>query len=86
MPLCFKTAIKESPVGGRGVFAQEDIPEGSIYWTYEDQGNSIAPLNYPNYNSESILYSEEDLKKLTDDEIRKVIHCGFFYGPIDQYL
>lgn len=33
MPILFKTAIQESSLAGLGLFALEDIPKGSVWWT-----------------------------------------------------
>ena len=33
MPILFKTETKKSDVAGVGLFALEDIPAGSVWWT-----------------------------------------------------
>ena len=33
MPILFKTEIKKSSFEGLGLFALEDIPKGSVWWT-----------------------------------------------------
>jgi len=44
MPYLFKIEIKESPLHGRGVFALEDIPQGSTYWIYECAEQQAVPI------------------------------------------
>lgn len=36
MPILYKTSVRESSLHGKGLFADEDIPEGVIWWTMED--------------------------------------------------
>ena len=36
MPILFKTSQKQSGFHGLGLFAEEDIPNGAIWWTMEE--------------------------------------------------
>ena len=53
MPILFKTEVKESSLAGLGLFALEDIPKGSIWWTADpsvegkEVGNHKIEPNIP---------------------------------------
>jgi hypothetical protein len=41
MPILFKFSNKVSPLHGMGLFAEEDIPKGAIWWTADDQVEGV---------------------------------------------
>lgn len=60
MPVLFKTQIKESPIHGVGVFAMEDIPKGSVWWTMDEEEGGIPVKNY-HKTGKSTVFTEETL-------------------------
>lgn len=48
MPILFKTINKQSEVHGFGLFADEDIPKGSIWWVADSSVAAVPSLNAPN--------------------------------------
>ena len=48
MPILFKTSNKKSEVHGLGLFAEQDIPKGSIWWVADNSVKAVPSLNAPN--------------------------------------
>lgn len=63
MPILFKTSNKNSAVHGLGVFAEEDIPKGSVWWVADSSVPSVPCLNAPNLPNE--LYHKDNFHKFT---------------------
>ena len=75
--------IKESPVHGKGLFSLEDIPKGSVYWSWE--GESKPLIGYD--NRPNIVYTREQLEKMEDKkELAKILHGGFYYADADVFI
>ena len=47
MPTYYKTVIKDSGVAGKGIFADEDIPKGAIWWRAHSDLSPVK-LSKPN--------------------------------------
>jgi SET domain-containing protein len=41
--LLFRTSVRQSPIHGLGVFAEEDIPDGAILWRFESILDRVIP-------------------------------------------
>ena len=61
MPFLVKTSIEDSPINGKGLFAGEFIPKGTIIWEFSGEPK-IPCKNIPTVPNKS--YSETELKAL----------------------
>ena len=48
MPILFKTSYRYSPISGLGLFADEDIPEGEVWWINDQKIQGVHCQNAPN--------------------------------------
>ena len=48
MPILYKTSYRHSPLSGMGLFAEEDIPKGVIWWICDNNVKGIPCENAPN--------------------------------------
>ena len=48
MPVLFKMSYKQSPISGMGLYAEEDIPKGSIWWVFDNEVKGVPCQNAPN--------------------------------------
>ncbi len=86
MPYLIPLEVRESPIHGRGLFALEDVPEGTVYWTYEDENNARVPIKNHEYKP-NIVYTKEDLYALHDTEkLFRILNYGLYYGDGDVYI
>ena len=44
MPYLVALEVKESPVGGSGLFAMQDIPAGTKTWAMRPKGDDVAKV------------------------------------------
>jgi hypothetical protein len=64
MPFLYETEVKQSQIHGRGVFALEDIPEGSIYWVNECLDDAIPIIGCSSQKNK--IYTQESLCSIKD--------------------
>ena len=48
MPILYKTSYRHSPLSGMGLFAEEDIPKGAIWWVCDNSCKGVPCDNAPN--------------------------------------
>jgi len=66
MPILFKTSYRYSPISGLGLFADEDIPKGAVWWTFNPNVQGIHCQNAPNLPN--IVLGREDVEEFTRDK------------------
>lgn len=55
MPILYKTSHRKSELHGTGIFAEEEIPEGAVWWTNDDKKKGITPIGAE--NQPNIIYT-----------------------------
>lgn len=61
--LCVKTVLKQSPIHGVGLFADEDISKGTVVWKF----NKLIDL----------ILSEREVNSLEEPSRNQVLHYAF---------
>ena len=85
MPQLFKTAVKQSQIQGKGLFALEDIPKGAVYWVLENNIDTIPVVGYEPQSNR--IYTQEELYAVKDIEyLKHILHTGFYYAEGDLFI
>lgn len=56
MPYLYSVEVRESSIQGKGLFALQDIPKGTVYWSWTN--NSMAPVQGFTVG-ENLVYTRE---------------------------
>ncbi len=67
-----KTIVKQSDIEGLGVFADQDIPKGTITWRFNPKLD--------------LTLSREEVEKLPEPAKSYILHFGYLAVDTDQYI
>lgn len=78
--------IRDSAINGKGLFAAEDIPKGTVYWIWE-QHNPIPIINHGREIESNVALSREDLEKIKDvNKLKDIMRGSLYYAEADLML
>ena len=69
MLILYKTSYKHSPISGMGLFAEEDIPKGVIWWVFDNNQKGVPCVNAPNLPN--LILNEEAANKLVEGKSKE---------------
>ena len=86
MPTYYKTVIKDSGVAGKGIFADEDIPKGAIWWRAHSDLSPVK-LSKPNIAYTQQMMAEYEATHSVE-EMRNIVHHSlhFVEGNLLLYI
>jgi len=67
-----KTSVKPSKIEGLGLFADEEIPKGTIIWEFD-----------PKFD---LIFSEEEVNKMSEIQQNLIHHFAYFSKRLRKYV
>lgn len=70
--LCIDTIVKKSNISGLGLFANVDIPQGTVIWKFEPKLDTLLKI--------------EDIQNLSEEAIQQFLNYAFFDKSREKFM